>query len=476
MIRVRDQMIVSWELSSVICLFSENQSSLSLTTKCRIARHSNLPALILPTEDTWEPSPLKNRILNSRSLNSFNSLAVPKDSLPDRFVLSNGSEENNLRTHQPVMRRMSLPSDTRRRLNSHSLPQKPRIRERRLSASEVFDENEVPPMSPLQPLPAPQAYRTLVLGGVVTRIPITPEIVKKKKDRSRIWKSISFRRATQPTAPDQSVKKANELAPLTESYQVKIINGVPHKFPAAHSANNSKRKEKKTEKEKKTRKEQSSNNFHASHSLESFRYLPEVSLLHNGYSEQIVQPKKSISLSSSDLLSPERTNSPNLQGKFIHRITSNGEVEVELVSEINDTFDLLNFENVPEELKVPCSSIRNPDCSGWLTKKGGSGMTPKNWRRRWCVLKGNNMYYYKSSFDFYALGKIYIPKYAVSSNNEVKKRRSFSLYHPLTRTYFMYADSEEEILKWVLKLSLISRPTFSLPSRMSSPSSDSNKD
>ena len=33
-----------------------------------------------------------------------------------------------------------------------------------------------------------------------------------------------------------------------------------------------------------------------------------------------------------------------------------------------------------------------------MNKMGGSGFTPKNWRRRWFVLKGGKLYYYKTSF------------------------------------------------------------------------------
>lgn len=29
---------------------------------------------------------------------------------------------------------------------------------------------------------------------------------------------------------------------------------------------------------------------------------------------------------------------------------------------------------------------------------GGSGFTPKNWRKRWMVLKDKKLYYYKTSF------------------------------------------------------------------------------
>lgn len=36
--------------------------------------------------------------------------------------------------------------------------------------------------------------------------------------------------------------------------------------------------------------------------------------------------------------------------------------------------------------------------SGWLLKKGGSGVTPRNWRRRWFVVRDDCIaYYYRSS-------------------------------------------------------------------------------
>ena len=50
---------------------------------------------------------------------------------------------------------------------------------------------------------------------------------------------------------------------------------------------------------------------------------------------------------------------------------------------------------------VPCSYACYAllAASGWLTKQGGSGLTPKNWRRRWFVLKAGAVYYYKSPED-----------------------------------------------------------------------------
>jgi len=49
-------------------------------------------------------------------------------------------------------------------------------------------------------------------------------------------------------------------------------------------------------------------------------------------------------------------------------------------------------------LMVPCFQLKNADHEGWMNKQGGSGLTPKNWRRRWFVLKDNRLYYYKTAF------------------------------------------------------------------------------
>ena len=50
------------------------------------------------------------------------------------------------------------------------------------------------------------------------------------------------------------------------------------------------------------------------------------------------------------------------------------------------------------DLMVPCFQLKGVDHEGWMNKMGGSGLTPKNWRRRWFVLKGRQLFYYKTSF------------------------------------------------------------------------------
>jgi len=42
----------------------------------------------------------------------------------------------------------------------------------------------------------------------------------------------------------------------------------------------------------------------------------------------------------------------------------------------------------------PCAYAGQLVYSGWLLKKGGSGVTPRNWRRRWFVVRDDCIAYY----------------------------------------------------------------------------------
>lgn len=49
---------------------------------------------------------------------------------------------------------------------------------------------------------------------------------------------------------------------------------------------------------------------------------------------------------------------------------------------------------------VPCGHVVY---SGWLEKRGGTGITPRNWRRRWFILRDDCIAYYYSSPEVPAL-------------------------------------------------------------------------
>ena len=59
----------------------------------------------------------------------------------------------------------------------------------------------------------------------------------------------------------------------------------------------------------------------------------------------------------------------------------------------------------PQTLPLACSGMGLASetsgkvvYNGWLYKKGGSGMTPRNWRRRWFIVRDDCIaYYYPSS-------------------------------------------------------------------------------
>ena len=60
--------------------------------------------------------------------------------------------------------------------------------------------------------------------------------------------------------------------------------------------------------------------------------------------------------------------------------------------------ELIKGKKANPALLVPCFQLKDKECEGWMNKLGGSGLTPKNWRRRWFVLKDRKLLYYKTAF------------------------------------------------------------------------------
>ncbi|EGD76575.1 hypothetical protein PTSG_07692 [Salpingoeca rosetta] len=108
-------------------------------------------------------------------------------------------------------------------------------------------------------------------------------------------------------------------------------------------------------------------------------------------------------------------------------------------------------------VETPCSSLRNPSMQGWLTKQGGSGLTPKNWRRRWFVLKSGAVYYYKTPEDAVALGCFSLRGYLIMPpppKKHMYNKFGFKISREDKRSYFICADSAEEMKAWMNALSL----------------------
>jgi len=97
-------------------------------------------------------------------------------------------------------------------------------------------------------------------------------------------------------------------------------------------------------------------------------------------------------------------------------------------------------------LRVSVASLNNADKEGFLTKQGGSIRT---WKRRWFVLKGMKIYYFKTRNDLEAKGIIELePDSFVKDEKDKKKRFMFSV-GTSRRVFFIVADNEKDMLSWI---------------------------
>ncbi|XP_070565416.1 uncharacterized protein [Ptychodera flava] len=93
--------------------------------------------------------------------------------------------------------------------------------------------------------------------------------------------------------------------------------------------------------------------------------------------------------------------------------------------------------------------------SGWLNKQDSSGL--KGWKRRWCVLSDFCLFIYKSPDDESILSSVLLPSYQISqvtAEDKIHKKNAFKCVHANMRTYYFYADTEDDMRKWIEKLKL----------------------
>ncbi|ELR16570.1 diacylglycerol kinase [Acanthamoeba castellanii str. Neff] len=90
------------------------------------------------------------------------------------------------------------------------------------------------------------------------------------------------------------------------------------------------------------------------------------------------------------------------------------------------------------------ASVSKPTKTGWMQKKGQTG--PMSWRTRWFVLKDSTLYYYTTTQDTKAKGKIDLKFSAVTEDPAA--RTSFTISTP-AREWYLYTDSEEDKQDWI---------------------------
>ncbi|EFA85933.1 protein serine/threonine kinase [Heterostelium album PN500] len=87
---------------------------------------------------------------------------------------------------------------------------------------------------------------------------------------------------------------------------------------------------------------------------------------------------------------------------------------------------------------------------GWLTKEGGGF---KSWKRRWFILRGGDLSYFKSKGDPTPLGVIHLNTVGhVKVSDRKKKNNGFEVQTP-SRTFYISADTDDERHRWIDVLS-----------------------
>lgn len=99
--------------------------------------------------------------------------------------------------------------------------------------------------------------------------------------------------------------------------------------------------------------------------------------------------------------------------------------------------------------QVTIKSLAVAEHEGWMTKQGGS---VKSWKRRWFILKGNMLYYFKASRPETEMQGVI----ELTSTSFVKpqpkhgKQQAFAVgSQSQKRVFFMYADQDSESVSWM---------------------------
>jgi hypothetical protein len=100
------------------------------------------------------------------------------------------------------------------------------------------------------------------------------------------------------------------------------------------------------------------------------------------------------------------------------------------------------------KLQISVASLNPPDKDGFLTKQGGS---IKTWKRRWFVLKGKKLVYFKTKNDAEATGIIELEadSFVRDERDKDKKRRFMFSVGTSRRVFFMHSDTEAEMRQWI---------------------------
>ncbi|KAI9013899.1 hypothetical protein CLU79DRAFT_768434 [Phycomyces nitens] len=91
-----------------------------------------------------------------------------------------------------------------------------------------------------------------------------------------------------------------------------------------------------------------------------------------------------------------------------------------------------------------------PDMEGWLHKQSDKY---KTWNKRWFVLKGYNLFYFKSPTDVRMKGIINLRGYKIVTDETIHTGKySFKAQHDTERTFYFHTDTERSMRSWLKTL------------------------
>ncbi|ESP03132.1 hypothetical protein LOTGIDRAFT_171735 [Lottia gigantea] len=106
--------------------------------------------------------------------------------------------------------------------------------------------------------------------------------------------------------------------------------------------------------------------------------------------------------------------------------------------------------------RISCKDLGKGDCEGWLYKRKTRDRGPltKHWVKRWCILKNNNLYYYKEKDDLKAEGVIHLLAFQVSPATDIKTKKFAFKVHNAGTTFYFGSERQEDMSKWMNKMGL----------------------
>ncbi|KAI8094935.1 uncharacterized protein B0P05DRAFT_576982 [Gilbertella persicaria] len=162
---------------------------------------------------------------------------------------------------------------------------------------------------------------------------------------------------------------------------------------------------------------------------------------------QYLQQQQQQRPTSHQLPSAPLTESTSSEWK---RNTMNNLQENSLLPTGNKLHSILPHNTIRRSEDILSDGSAQPDMEGWLYKQGDKY---KTWNKRWFVLKGSNLFYFKSPKAVRMKGIINLKGYRIEVDETIHPGKyCFLAHHERERTFFFYTEHEKHMKEWLKAL------------------------